>query len=352
MKALCDISALRYHRIPPHIHELLDERLDVALGPRQKSLRPAAELLGLPGKPLHVLQTNRAACAKTSNQCTHLISHELPFGSIQEFGSYVAVTSPALTLFTLACRLNLIDLIMLAHEFCGTFSVYVPTSDESTYLQECIDRKVLAPLDGWKPVLDQAGKLTNLWKRPPLVTSEELRAFANHMRGAKGCRAFAEALRYVNEGAASPFEVQTGMRISLPRCMGGEGVDGLTFNYPVRLSRGAQRISEQGMAYIDVLVRNADGTRQAGIECQSALVHDNTQRGIADGNRITALQSMGYTVLQLSYDNLVNQGSFASFMAYLQRVLEVQSAPKTKRMKQRESELCARLFVDWNTIGV
>ena len=351
MKALCDISALRYHRIPPHIHELLDDRLDLALGPRQKSLQPATELLGLPGKPLHMLQTNRSVCTKSFHQCMHLVSHELPFGSIQEFGSYVAVTSPALTLFTLACRLNLIDLVMLAHEFCGTFSVYVPTNDERAYLQDCIDRNALAPLGGWKPVLNHAGKLTNLWKRPPLVTCEELHAFAEHMKGARGSRAFAEALRYVHEGAASPFEVQTGMRVSLPRCMGGEGLDNLTFNYPVRLSRDAQRISEQNMAYIDVLVRNADGTRQAGIECQSALVHDNTQRGIADGNRITALQSMGYTMLQLSYDNLVNPGSFASFMGYLHRVLRVRPAPKTKRMKLRELELCARLFADWNTLG-
>ena len=120
--------------------------------------------------------------------------------------------------------------------------------------------------------------------------------------------------------------------------MGGEGLDNLTFNYPVRLSRDAQRISEQNMAYIDVLVRNAEGTHQAGIECQSALVHDNTRRGIADGNRITALQSMGYTMLQLSYDNLVNPGSFASFMGYLHRVLRVKPAPKTKRMKLRELE--------------
>ena len=66
MKILCDISALRFHSIPTHVHELIDEPLDLALGPGQWSLKPAAALLGAPSTALHLLYTDpRARTAST-----------------------------------------------------------------------------------------------------------------------------------------------------------------------------------------------------------------------------------------------------------------------------------------------
>lgn len=352
MKTLCDIFALRYLRIPPIVRVALDPALDRALGPGQWSLEPAAALLNLPGRPVDVLQTERGKNVRTPRQHSHLITGELPFGSIQEIGSYAAVTSPALTLLMLARRLELTDLIMLMHEASGTFSMYEPTDEERAYLQDLVDRHALERLGGWEPVLDRNGRLTNLWKRPPLVPLGELRTFAEQTTGVTGHKRYVEALRYVHEGAASPFEVQTGLRIGLPRRLGGEGLGPLEFNHPVRLTGDARSISGQRKAYIDVLVSNAAGTREVGIECQSALVHDVTARGIADGNRITALQSMGFVMVQLSYENLVNPSKFVSIVAYLRRELGVPARPKTERQKRSELDLCRHLFVDWTSLGL
>lgn len=352
MKTLCDIFALRYLRIPPIVRVELDPALDRALGPGQWSLEAAAALLGLHGRPVDVLQTERGKSVRTSRQHSHLVTGELPFGSMREIGSYAAVTSPALTFLMLARRLELVDLIMLMHEACGTFSVYAPTDEERAYLQDLVGRRALERLGGWEPVLDRNGMLTNLWKRPPLVTLGELRAFAEQTRGVTGHKRFVEALRHVHEGAASPFEVQTGLRIGLPRRLGGEGLGPLEYNRPVRLSDGARRISGQRKAYIDVLVTNAAGTREVGIECQSALVHDVTERGIADGNRITALQSMGFVMVQLSYENLVNPAKFASIVAYLRRELGVPARPKTERQMRSEIDLRRHLFADWTLLGL
>ena len=350
MKTLCDISALRYHRMPPVIHEVIDERLDQALGPGNWSFEGVAELLGLPHQPVHLLCTNQAARRHTVHQKTQLISAALPFGSRWDFGSYSSVTSPALTLFTLASHLSVVQLAMLMHEFCGNFSVYRPTKQERAYLQELCSQEASGDHGGWKPVLDANGKITDLWQRPAISNINELEKLANDLARAKGRATFTQALRLTREGAASPFEARTGIRLSTPRRLGGEGLSDLTFNERVKLTDQAQLVAGQATAFIDIVLRNPASGDEVGIECQSKLIHDRDEKAIADANRITALQSMGHTIVQLSYRNLEDQAAFESVLSFIFKKLKINRIPKSPSLLRKERQLCYELFENGNAI--
>ena len=352
MKTLCDITALRYHRMPPVVHEVIDERLDQALGPGNWSFESAAELLGLPHQPVHLLCSNQAARRHTVHQKTQLITAALPFGSKREFGAYSSVASPALTLFTLATHLSVVQLSMLMHEFCGSFSIYKPTEQERAYLQELCRQEAYREYGGWKPVLDASGKITDLWQRPAISNIAELEELADKLAGAKGRQTFIQALRLTKEGAASPFEARAGIRLSAPRRLGGEGLSDLTFNERVKLTDQAQLVAGQATAFIDIVLRNPTSEDEVGIECQSKLIHDNEEKGAADANRITALQSMGHTIVQLSYKNLEDHDAFESVLSFIFEKLKISRIPKSPSLLRKERQLCYELFangkaIDW-----
>lgn len=352
MKTLCDISALRYHRMPSALHEVIDERLDHALGPGNWSFESVADLLGLPHQPVHLLCTDQAARRHTVHQKTQLVSAALPFGSKWEFGTYSSVTSPALTLFTLASHLSVVQLAMLMHEFCGNFSVYKPTKQEREYLQELCCRKTSETYGGWKPVLDASGKITDLWQRPAISSITELEDLANNLARAKGRNTFIQALRLTKEGAASPFEARAGIRLSAPRRLGGEGLSDLIFNERVKLTDQAQLVAGQTTAFIDIVLRNPASGDEVGIECQSRLIHDREEKAVADANRITALQSMGHTIVQLSYKNLEDAGAFENVLSFIFKKLKINRIPKSPSLLRKERQLYYELFangkaIDW-----
>lgn len=64
-----------------------------------------------------------------------------------------------------------------------------------------------------------------------------------------------------------------------------------------------------------------------------------------------ALQSMGFTVVPLTFEQLVVSSVFASVERYLARELGLRIAPKSAALQRKESELCCDLFMDWTKLG-
>lgn len=350
-RVLCNIHALRLHRMPPVLRGEVEEHLDCLLGPGRRSFAPAVELLGLPGQPLTLLIDDRALNGSSAHFRTQLCSCELPWGAVERIGSYTAVTSPAFTLFTLARQLCRTHLVMLMHEFCGSFTVFQPTDDERMYLQRAIDAHAL-PLSGsWRPVLDENGRLTDLWSRPPLVSRVELEKLADDMRGVPGSKSFSHAVKLVKDGAASPFEVQTGMMLGLSGKLGGKGFKSLNFNERIALSREAQLIAGQDVCFADILLSGRT-ERQAIIECQSILMHARGSKMLADANRLAALQSMDYLVVPLTFGRLVEARRFDSLVRHVKRELGLPIVPQTEPGCAREARLRSELFVDWGKLGM
>lgn len=109
--------------------------------------------------------------------------------------------------------------------------------------------------------------------------------------------------------AASPFEVQTSMLISLPRDEGGQGIE-IANNARIPLSEAARSLYDKTCCYADILIESATDSMGVILECQGRSAHDSEAASLSDAERATALTSMGYDVIQITYDQIKEKKSF------------------------------------------
>ena len=181
-------------------------------------------VVDLLGTPVHRLSPIDSSRAKTNLYVTHVCAQELPFGSIRETDHNFSVTSPALTLLTMAPSLSRTQLLMAMYELCGEFSVFRPSDRAERILQEAYQQGMIPLGAGWARVKDTRGRKTSLWRRDPLVEKHELEQFAQNINGFDGAKKFRWALERMTGICASPFEVQASMLLGLGRRVGGEGL--------------------------------------------------------------------------------------------------------------------------------
>ena len=342
---LCNISAFGYHRIPPQVLCALPmpaERLDdPTLGTFVEHPLVTEALKA----PIHVLSDSRARNIQGNRLVRHLCSVELPFGSITETDFWFDVASPLFTLLTLAPYVSNERLIMMMYEFCGSFSVFRVTPELKRLMLEARGKKAFEPMFGWS-LANAADGSDSLWKRPPLITVDELRDFAHEVSGLRGAKSFARAAKCVTGVAASPLEVQTSMLLSLPRARGGEGI-AIENNVKVVLDYGAKLISNTESRVVDILAKNRDASRECDIECQGQAFHGSVESKIADSDRTTALQSMGRDVILTTYGQIADVDAFAEVVKFICTKLGMPYREKSSLQKQREALLREQIFVNW-----
>lgn len=164
---LWGISALRLYRIPPWLRRDLAARFARAyLLHRPSTVDQLA--VDLIGRPVHVMVRERAARWSLKHVKCHLWSADLPAGAVEECGPYVSCAAPEFALLQLAPFVPYIHLCMLLHEVCGGFAACELPDAVRDELQALVG-KGWHGSEGWCPVLDGAGRLTDLWQRPACV---------------------------------------------------------------------------------------------------------------------------------------------------------------------------------------
>lgn len=345
---LCDISAFQYYRIPPCLLRNNVEEIDLSTTHGRRKLAVADAFLGYIDTPLHVLETDRAHRFVARGMVKHLWNGELPPAARNEIDAYHFVTSPAMTLLMLARHLDETRLIMAIYEMVGTFSVIRLLPGDRAYIQRCIDAGQLAFEGGWEPAVDEQGKLTDdLWRRPALLTLDELWAFIDEMKGVRGCRALARAAHEVAGSAASPFEARSAMRICGSKSSGGEGIGEVELNATIRFTPAARSIAGHDYAVADMLLRSCDGTVELVIECQGKRFHGAGGVSMADADRQLALQCMGYEVILLTYEQIEDEWRFCQLARYLTERLGGCYVEKSAQEMERQRVMKRALFSDW-----
>lgn len=217
-----------------------------------------------------------------------------------------------------------------------------------------MDDGLLPRYGGWRAALDNDGQLTGLWAHAPLVTPAALAHQSESSGEPRGRARLAEAAPLVCPGAASPFEVQTGMLFGMSRRRGGEGYEGLVHNQRVALSSDAARLARRGTCYCDVYWDGPlpSGARGLDLECQSVSHHFASKSSASDADRATALQMMGYEVAQATYAQVADPAIFESLSRHLAERLGVPYREKTDAQLRAQDELRRELFVDWASLPV
>lgn len=347
---LCGTSAFRFHRTPPQV---------LAFYPPLKTDHPDAnhrviansptstELLRLPLQRL-VFDQNHRHNSNLYN--TRLIAHELPHGSIQETDFGFSVTSPAATLLTMAGHVSRIHLLMAAYELCGSFTVFNPCKRVELDLEAAYEQGFLRPGEGWRRVENVDGMGTSLWSRQPALTPEGLVQFCEQASGLQGIKDLRWVASNLTGVTASPFEAQTSMLLGLPRRLGGEGLE-LKNNQRIQLSPAARTIYPYNSCYADILIEGNGDNAGVIIECQGRSVHAGEAAAISDSDRTTALISMGYEVILLTYDQITSPRSFQTVLDIIATKTATAIRPKTERQLRAQSDLRSEIFIDWNTLG-
>ena len=211
---LCDISAFRYHRIPPQVLAIMPDLPDSADDPRREHLCEHPLVTHFLGTPLHVLA--QGSCGRKGDRIVrHVWNGERPFDSVRQTEFGLDVASPLFTLLTLASSVSNERLIMCMYEMCGTFAVCKIAPQVKSALEQAYGSRWSDARSGWENVKDVSGNPTDLWKRPPLIELSELTEFVDKVRRLRGAKSFIRAAKCITGVAASPLEVQASMLFGL-----------------------------------------------------------------------------------------------------------------------------------------
>lgn len=349
-ETLCDISAFNLHRTPPQVLALMPTVPAAQTDKTGSRLKRHPLVQHVVGPTIHLMVTDRRK--RSSAKCiqSHLASTELPFGCVQTTDLGINVTSPLFTLLQLAQHLSEEHLAMAMYEFCGTFSVFKPSTEIEDLLASAQQAGTL-PANSWRRVTGQDGKPTSLWQRSPLISLDELRQFAVATKGMRGNRRFAKAAKTVTGATASPFEAQTSILLAQSRRKGGEGFPAFTNNQRIALSPAASMLANRSTCYADLLFEQHKGKKPLIIECQGRIAHDNTASAVSDANRTVALQHMGYEVVLLSYEQIALADRFDAVKRLLASHLGITYRRKTKNLCKREHDLRRNIFINWETLA-
>lgn len=346
---LCGQSAFYYYRIPPQVLGLYPA---ISLGNIDRSccgLGSHAVVKDLLHAPLHRLVFTRAQSGSRSLFKSHLLTQEPPPGSFRQTEHGFDVTSPEFTLLSLATQVSRNQLLMACYEMCSSFAVFTPCERTQQQLDEAISLKFIPPDCGWKRIVDTKGNDTNLWKRAPLLSAADIAAFAKQAAGLRGVKQLRWAAERMAGQTASPFEVQTSMLVSLPRDEGGLGI-GITNNARIPLSEAARSLYDKTCCYADILIESVTDSMGVILECQGRSAHDSEAASLSDAERTTALTSMGYDVIQITYGQIKDKRSFGNLAELIHKKAGLPYTPKIKQECDAEDALRQELLVDWDDL--
>ena len=238
---------------------------------------------------------------------------------------------------------------MACYEMCGSFAVFTPCKRAQQQLDEAISLKLIPPNCGWERVSDANGKDTNLWKRTPLLTATDIAAFAKQAAGLRGVKQLRWAAERMTGQTASPFEVQASMLVSLPRDGGGLGIH-IANNVRIPLNEAARSLYDKTCCYADILIESYTDSTGVILECQGRSAHDSEAASLSDAERTTALTSMGYDVIQITYEQIKDKKSFNNLAELIHNKAGLPYAPKTKQERTAEDALRRELLVNWDEL--
>lgn len=346
---LCSQSAFNYHRIPPQVLGLYPAVSLDNMDRRCCNLGNHAFVEDLLHMPLHRFVFSREQVGSRSLFKSHLLTQEPPPGSFRQTEHGFDVASPEFTLLNLATQVSRNQLLMACYEMCSSFAVFTPCERAQHQLDETISLKLIPPDCGWKRVVDTKGNDTNLWKRAPLLTTADIAAFAKQAAGLRGVKQLRWAAERMTGQTASPFEVQTSMLISLPRDEGGLGIE-ITNNARIPLSEAARSLYDKTCCYADILIESSTDSMGVILECQGRSAHGSEAASLSDAERATALTSMGYDVIQITYEQIKDTKSFNNVAELIHKKAGLPFCPKTEQERAAEDALRRELLVNWDEL--
>ena len=222
--------------------------------------------------PVHIVVGGHARCKANDHYVSQSCSATLASGSFYRLRRGIYVASPALSFILSApYARSKAELIQNGFGLCGTY--FVRTAQHHT-----------------------------AYGVAPLISARALREgiAANH--SVVGAVLAKKAAKFVADGSASPKETQLALVLGLPMNQGGAGLGLPCMNYAVEASRQARLVSGRQFFKCDLCWPDV----KVDVEYQSRMVHEGEASRISDSRRANALESMGWTVISVTNNELAN----------------------------------------------
>lgn len=302
MRCLCNISALELIRasgrlLPslldkPRSSDLRRSRVDALAAIEDDLVR-----LGVHGRPVHLLVGRQRARHRSAGIACHTMLCPPPARSIIHLDGTWAVTSPELTFISLASSpdLDLIELALIGYELCGTY---------------VLD----ASWDG----------LTNT--DAPCTSTRDIRHALDALPAYGKPQRARQALDLVLDRSNSPMETIVALLLCAPRRLGGLGLSGAQMNYRI--------VTPVGPRYVDIAFPELN----VGLEYKGRRSH-SIERTARDDRRQNKLVGSGMSILNIWYEDLVEQHLFKQLIADLYRAANLRYRNRTSGFETKQALL-------------
>lgn len=190
-------------------------------------------------------------------------------GSFAKVNQSICVAAPEAVFLQLARRLDMVSLVKLGMELCGTYSID-PTAE-----------------GGFR-------------QREPLASVAAIRRYLARAAGVGGAKKANQALSYVVDGSASPAETNAVILLCLPTSLGGFGLPKPELNRRFELPDNAKALARQSTFKCDLYWPQI----KTAIEYDSDLWHSGEVRHTGDSVRRNAIEHLGLTVVTMTKGQL------------------------------------------------
>lgn len=168
-----------------------------------------------------------------------------------------------------------------------------------------------------------------------ITTKQRLNAFLAKTPGHIGHGKALRAVKYLENGSASIMESLTYMILTLPHNLGGYGLDGAVFNYPIELNDEMRTILGQNRCYIDIYYKQ----EKIAVEYDSFAFHKRPLEQGRDLMRQVVLERMGINVMRLSTIQLYDKETLRLFAHNLAARLSKRIRIRTDKFNKYHSDL-------------
>lgn len=273
--------------------------------PTHKMLHLAKTEMDRFREPLHIIVASDNEKRNINGIHCHSIGKSIPPYSFINHSAHVAISSPESCFTQIALSANLIDLIYIGCELCGTYSID-PISKE-------------------------------LLSRKPRTRVAFLQAYLQKAEEIRGRTKAQKALAYLLDNSASPMETKLAMLLSLPSSMGGFAFPKPELNTQVALSSAKPNYPE--ILRCDLYWPAA----KLALEYDSHQYHASNEKIVLDSTRRIKIESENIRVLSVTKQQIYNSYEFEKLVSVVAHYLGHQIRIARKDFYQRKRLLRKKL---------
>ena len=219
------------------------------------------------------------------------------------------VSSPEFCFLQLANQLSLIELVEMGYELCGLYSL--------------------------PATLDQSPPDRGFYNRSPLSTKKKLSTFVEKMPGYRGHQKAVRAIRYIQDGSASPMETKVAILLTLPYKLGGFGFSMPEMNRKFTPSKTDKILTSKKYYSGDLFWQH----HNLAVEYDSNLHHTGSSNIARDSEKRNAYKLMGIALISVTTSQLYNSEEFKKIAFILAKTLNKRIRVDGKKFALAHQEL-------------